>query len=138
MSPTIQERDKDKKAGSWLMEKIKEFHDNEQRNKQGGNLRIPMTFDDDGNPKCYTANGCNMSQKEILTVILKKLHEYIHFKQNKTNTKTFTPLRMTIMGAAGTGKSYLINTITTIIRLVFQDNDIIHVTGPTGEFHNAL
>ena len=37
--------------------------------------------------------------------------------------KKFKPLRMTIMGCGGTGKSVLINTLVTCIRKIFDDND---------------
>jgi predicted GTPase len=39
---------------------------------------------------------------------------------------------MTIMGAAGTGKSVLINTLVTVLRVMFDDNDVVHVAAPTG------
>jgi len=46
--------------------------------------------------------------------------------------KKFKPLRMTIMGCGGTGKSVLINTLVTCIRKIFDDNDSVFVTAPTG------
>ena len=39
---------------------------------------------------------------------------------------------MTINDQAGSGKSTLINTIVTILRQMFQFNDIVHVLSPTG------
>jgi hypothetical protein len=39
---------------------------------------------------------------------------------------------MTIMGCGGTGKSVLINTLVACIRKIFNDNDTVFVTAPTG------
>ena len=45
---------------------------------------------------------------------------------------TFTPLRMTLCGVAGSGKSTLINTFVSIVRSVTQQTDSVYVCGPTG------
>jgi ATP-dependent DNA helicase PIF1 len=45
--------------------------------------------------------------------------------------KKFKPLRMTIMGCAGTGKSVLINTVVAYIRRI-QKNYSFIVAAPTG------
>jgi hypothetical protein len=37
-----------------------------------------------------------------------------------------------VRGAAGTGKSYIINTIVSYLRRMFGDNDVVHVLAPTG------
>jgi predicted GTPase len=39
---------------------------------------------------------------------------------------------MTIMGCGGTGKSVLINTLVACIRKIFNDNNTVFVTAPTG------
>ena len=44
----------------------------------------------------------------------------------------FKPLRLTINGPAGTGKTVVINTIVTVIRQLFNENDVIQVCAPTG------
>jgi nicotinamide riboside kinase len=44
----------------------------------------------------------------------------------------FKLFRITIMGAARTGKSVLINTLVTVLRVMFDDNDVVHVAAPTG------
>jgi hypothetical protein len=44
----------------------------------------------------------------------------------------FIPLRLTVRGAAGTGKSFIINTIVSYLRRMFDDNDVVHVLAPTG------
>ena len=44
----------------------------------------------------------------------------------------FTPLRMTLCGVAGSGKSTLINTLVTAIRKITQKANSVYVCGPTG------
>ena len=49
-----------------------------------------------------------------------------------TNDKDYEPLRATVMGAGGTGKSYLINTICTMIKELTQSNETVKVAAPSG------
>lgn len=44
----------------------------------------------------------------------------------------FQPLRMTITGAGGSGKSVVINTIVTLMRKMFQYDGVVRVAAPTG------
>jgi len=44
--------------------------------------------------------------------------------------KEYEPLRTTVMRAGGTGKSYLINTICTMINELTQSNEIVKVDAP--------
>jgi hypothetical protein len=45
---------------------------------------------------------------------------------------TFFSLHLTIKGAAGTGNSFIINTIVIYLRRIFDDNDMVHVVASTG------
>lgn len=49
-----------------------------------------------------------------------------------THHKDYKSLRGTVMGSAGTGKSFLINTIVTMIRTLTGMNETIFVTAPSG------
>jgi hypothetical protein len=44
----------------------------------------------------------------------------------------FVPPRLTVRGAAGTGKSFIINTIVSYMIRMFDDNDVVRVVAPTG------
>jgi hypothetical protein len=44
----------------------------------------------------------------------------------------FVPLRLTVRGATGMGKSFIIKTIVSYMRRMFDDNDMVHVLAPTG------
>jgi len=62
-------------------------------------------------------------------VILAKIKEWIKCKKSG---KKFEPLRMTVCGMAGTGKSRLVNTLVSVIRTMFNNNNTVHVATPTG------
>ncbi len=48
------------------------------------------------------------------------------------NDKKYKPLQATVMGCGGTGKSFIINTIISIVRIMTQMNDTIKVGAPSG------
>jgi len=75
----------------------------------------------------------NDDQFKVAYVIIKKLKEWVELlKLPKHERKNFRPLRMTIVGCAGTGKSVLINTVVGYIRKIFQNNNSVIVAAPTG------
>ena len=78
--------------------------------------------------QCYTITSLYADQQFILYKILQKVHEWLY----SDNLETFIPLRCTIMGQGGSGKSVLLNTITSVMRRLFQRNDVIKVACPTG------
>ena len=48
------------------------------------------------------------------------------------NNKAYVPIHATIMGCGGTGKSYIINTIVTIIRNMTRSNGTVLIGAPSG------
>jgi ATP-dependent DNA helicase PIF1 len=52
--------------------------------------------------------------------------------QSEETKKKFKPLCLTVMGCGGTGKSVLINIVVGYIRKIFQSNNSVLVTAPTG------
>ena len=46
--------------------------------------------------------------------------------------KNYKPLRLILRGAGGSGKSVFVNTAVTSIRKMFNRNDVVQVTAPTG------
>ena len=70
-------------------------------------LRIP-THNDGCN---FTIDGLYPDQKEVVTVVLDKIMKWATCE----DYSTFTPLRMTLNGPAGTGKTIVINTIVALI-----------------------
>lgn len=52
--------------------------------------------------------------------------------KNPELLKNFIPLRMTLCGVAGSGKSTLISTLVTAIRKITRKTNSVYVCGPTG------
>ena len=48
------------------------------------------------------------------------------------NEESYIPFRATVVGCGGTGKSYIINTILTIVRKMTKRNTTILVGAPSG------
>ncbi len=48
------------------------------------------------------------------------------------NDTKYIPLQAIVMGCGGTGKSFIINTIISIVQKMMQQNDMIQVGAPTG------
>ena len=78
--------------------------------------------------KEYLVSDLYEDQCKIVSVVIDKLQEFLH---SEDLTK-FEPLRMTINGAGGSGKSVVINTLVTVFRKMFQFNEVIRVMAPTG------
>ena len=80
------------------------------------------------NGKHYELNDLYDDQQYIAYCILNKIKEWLTCK----NFKKFKPLRCTINGQGGTGKSILINTIVSILRRYSNTNNIVFASAPTG------
>ena len=70
-------------------------------------------------------------QKDVAAVAMCKLKEWIKCVQSGSTTN-YTPLRLTVCGEAGSGKTVLINTLVTLIRRLTATKNSVHVCGPTG------
>ena len=81
----------------------------------------------------HTKNGSEYLLKDLSeqqqAVVLASVDTIVKFLNNDTKYK---PLRATVMGCGGTGKSFIINTIISIVRNMTQLNDSILVGAPTG------
>lgn len=76
----------------------------------------------------YTIKGLYPDQREIVGVVMDTLRNWL-----ETDDLTgFRPLRITINGGGGSGKSVVIHTIVTLMRKMFECDDVIRVTAPTG------
>ena len=85
-------------------------------------LDIPMK----NNGEKYKVEDLSAEQYTIAMAVIDTVWKFL------TNDPDYKPLRATIMGAGGTGKSHLINTILTSIRELTGCNDSICVGAPSG------
>ena len=104
----------------------------ENKDNSNNDLSIPQRFNQQHKWEEYTIDACREDQKQILAYILKYVKTWYELDKTQESIKTFKPLRMTVCGQAGSGKSTLINTLVTAIRKIFQKNNSVYVCGPTG------
>lgn len=104
---------------NWLTTKVEEYEKDKQHR-----FFVPKKTDG----TTFFAKDLYDDQQKIAFVIMKKLQEWV----DCDNFEKFEPLRLTVMGAGGTGKSVVINTILTIMRNIFGRNDVIQCIAPTG------
>jgi hypothetical protein len=78
------------------------------------------------------------SKSAVLYKVFGKIREWMEWEAGDQKS-IFLPLRLTGCGAAGTGKSFCINTIVSYMRRMFDDNDVVNVVAPTGmEVFNVI
>ena len=99
----------------WLTTTVEEFEKDPARQK----LNIPKTI---------TIDMLGDDQQMIVAEVMNTLNEWMTCK----DLSTFTPLRMVVNGAGGSGKSVVLDTIVATIRTMFQRNDVVKVVAPTG------
>ena len=105
-----------------MEERIKEHEDPERQE-----LHIPMRDSEEG-PKEYKVEYLYSDQKAIVAEVCTKLKEFMEME----DLRKFKPLRMTVNGGGGAGKSVVINTIVTIFRKMFNYNNVVKVAAPSG------
>ena len=101
----------------WLNEQVHEFEKNYDK-------EVILPKRPDGMD--YSFHALYPDQQQIVTQVMSKINEFIE----SDVLTTFQPLRMTINGAGGSGKSVVINTIVSLMRKMFQINDVIKVVAP--------
>jgi len=95
--------------------------------------KIELTYPMKTDGSRYELDDLMNDQRDVVAYILSKLREWFDYVENWDEAKgAFKPLRMTIVGAAGTGKTVLVNTIVTILRDIFGINDVVQLAAPTG------
>ena len=87
-------------------------------------IRVPLKSDG----KRYLIKDLFDDQKFVVEAVMSKLKEWIE----TDNLAEFQPLRLTLNGSGGCGKSVIINTLVSVIRRMFNQNGVVQVAAPTG------
>jgi hypothetical protein len=116
---------------NWLLKQIE--LDIEQTQMSTSSVVLPTKTIE--NKKCfYEITDLSQDQEPIVRIILCKVKEWIEL--NRCNDikelEKFKPLRLTIRGKAGTGKSFITKVIRTALMRVFGRNNPIVIAAPTG------
>ena len=85
-------------------------------------LKLPKTKDG----KDYSIEAMAPEQKMVVLAVIDTIVKFLK------NDKSYVPIWATIMGCGGTGKSYIINTILTIVRQITRSNSTLMVGAPSG------
>jgi hypothetical protein len=79
----------------------------------------------------YNIHDATASQSAVLYKVFGKIQEWMEWEAGNQKKKS-VPLILTVRAVAGTGKSFIIITIVSYMRCMFDDNDVVHVVAPTG------
>jgi hypothetical protein len=100
----------------YLNQTAKMYYNSNDSASTDNTLKIPKTKDG----KEYSIESMASEQKNV---VLSVIHTIIKFLKNN---KVYVPIRATIMGCGGTGKSYIINKTLTIIRNMTGSNLFVY------------
>lgn len=92
--------------------------------KETDNILLPLRPD----KTTYELQQLNSDQQDLVCHIL----SFLKRLQEANSQESIQPLRMTVAGVPGSGKSTVVNTIVTTIRKMFKSTDSVIVCGPTG------
>ena len=108
---------------SWV-DAIREQHANAVKDQARAidNLVIPTQKNGDA----YDVEMLSDEQKSIVYDAVDTVMKFL------TNDPNYKPMRATIMGSGGTGKSFIINTIISMVRTLTCSNDTVQIAAPSG------
>jgi len=114
--------DSEDKHHLWLCKTIEAFQMRYDINAEDGKIHLPMKNDG----TTYSLEEAKQEQRQILFHVFDTLRKWIDKHPN------YKPLHRIVSGGGGTGKSYLIHQITTVIRKMFGRNDTVETAAFTG------
>ena len=80
----------------------------------------------------YSIDACSEEQKKVLLYILQYIKKLYEIANSPKLQDKFAPLRMTLCGVAGSGKSTLINTLVTAIKKSLEKQTVYMCVVPQG------
>ena len=110
--------------GTLWVDKIRSEHDSAVKDQAEAvdKLVIPKQRNGDD----YDAEQMSDEQKAIVYNAVDTVIKFLN------NDPSYKPMRATIMGSAGTGKSFIINTIISMVRKLTGSNDTVQIAAPSG------
>ncbi len=109
--------------GDKYLEAITEqYYDDKNIHKSKTRLEIPKQKD----RSKYSLKKLSKQQQAVVIASIDTIVKFLK------NDKKYKPLQATVMGCGGTGKSFIINTILSIVRNMTQMNDTVKVGAPSG------
>ena len=95
-------------------------------------LILPQRLNQQHKLEEYSIDACSEDQKKVLSYILQYFKKWLEVANSPKSQENYKPLRMTLCGVAGSGKSTLINTLVTAIRKITGKTNSVYMYGPTG------
>jgi len=105
-----------------LVDKIKSYE--EIQDSDFAPLEIPLKL----NQTEFLLTDLKPDQEDVAYAILDGLNRFMTCE----DLKTFVPIRVTINGGGGSGKSVVINTLVSVLRKMFQITRVASVFAPSG------
>ena len=106
----------------WVNE-ARESHDKAVRNEASSDSNLIIPKRKDGTK--YSVEH-SPQQKEIVHAAVDTIIKFLN------NDPSYKPMRATVMGCGGTGKSYIINTIIGMVRTLTSSNNTVQIAAPSG------
>jgi hypothetical protein len=106
----------------YLNQTAKLYYDS--KNSADTDITLNISKTKDG--KDYTIESLAPEQKNVVLAVMDTIVKFLR------NDKNYVPFRGTIMGCGGTGKSYIINTILTMIANMTKSNAPVLIGAPSG------
>jgi hypothetical protein len=133
--------DPDNDGVSWLTRTIAEkgSHESVQIMTYQNSIKLvknlPMKSKEDNIPYCIQDIDNNDCQADVVYTVMRTLREWIEYpakKKKNPDCEPFKPLRMTVNGPGGTGKSFVIKVLRSVVESIFPETYVSVVTAPTG------
>lgn len=101
------------------------------------NNQVQYPTKPDGSP--FLLQEAKQDQAQVLAYILNIINQWFDRATNAGDTRDLPPpIRLTVAGGGGSGKSTLINTLATCIRRIFNSTRSVVISAPTGSAaHNV-
>ena len=74
----------------------------------------------------YQLDELNQEQQMVVICALESMIKFL------SNDPSYKPLRATVVGCGGTGKSHIVNTLISMVRKYTKRNDTVRVAAPSG------